>query len=81
MFGIATWSHRFILLENGAADYTIPVSMPLEYLTEEKLRAAQTGAKKSGRFLHPGRHSRQVGEIRDADCDVRTALSFLQTPL
>ena len=50
IFGIATWSHQFVLLENGAADYTIPVSMPLEYLTEENYAQHKLARRSQGDF-------------------------------
>ena len=49
-FGIATWSHQFILLENCADSYTVPVPMTLVYLTEENYAKHKLARRSQGDF-------------------------------
>jgi hypothetical protein len=49
-FGIATWSHQFVLLENSVGDYTVPLAMPLEYLTEANYRKYKLARRSQGDF-------------------------------
>jgi hypothetical protein len=49
-FGIATWSHQFVLLEDSAGHYTVPVLMSLEYLTEENYTKYKLARRSQGDF-------------------------------
>ena len=60
-FGIATWSHQFILLENCADSYTVPVPMTLVYLTEENYAKHKLARRSQGDFRYPGRPGGQNG--------------------
>jgi hypothetical protein len=66
-FGVATWSHQLILLENGAGTYTIPISMPLEHLTEENYTKHKLARRSQGDFVTQegavGRSAKMVVKI------------------
>lgn len=49
-FGITTWSHQFALLENGENTYTVPVTMPLAYLTDEDYAKHKLARRSQGDF-------------------------------
>lgn len=50
VFGIATWGHQFVLIADSASHYTIPVHMPLEYLTEHNYTGYKLARRSQGDF-------------------------------
>jgi hypothetical protein len=74
--GIATWSHQFTLLEDSTDKYTVPVIMPLEYLTEENYAKHKLARRSQGDF------ATKEGIVgRAAKSIVRTVILGLPYPL
>lgn len=68
-FGITTWSHQFVLLEEAVGSYAVPVPMPLAYLTEENYAKHKLARRSQGDFV-----TREGAVGRTAKSVIRTVM-------
>jgi hypothetical protein len=49
-FGVVTWSHQFALINDDAEAYSVPVNMPLAYLTDKDYQRYKMARRSQGDF-------------------------------
>lgn len=50
-FGVASWSHQFVLLESSDTSYTSEISMPMKFLSDEEYQKYKFARKSQGDFV------------------------------